>query len=464
VILALQCLPFVLLVLLLASGRVAPAWAALAALVAALPAVWLAVPDMPGFLASAAARGAWLAAMPIAVVAAGLVFHGAVGNPRADAERASREKIFAVAFLLGPFLESVTGFAVGVVFALASLRRMGLAGPAMVAVGLYALLLIPWGGLGPGTFLGAALAGVPVAALARHNAWLSAAWLFPMLLVFRRLAARLGLPADARTQVSEALWVAALGLLLVLANHAMPVELGGIASTGPLLLLRHRDRLMDRAAWRAAAPYIALTAALLGTHLLPGLGPWMTGMALRPFPDLPGLPLNHAALVLGAVALLLLALRPDRGAVLLAALGRARRPAIAMLLFVVLARVLAGSGIAGALAARLAAASGGLAPFTAPVLGALAGFFVGTNVGSNSVTMPLVAALSAGTSLPPALLPAVQNFTGSALCLISPPVLALALGISGERARPAEIWRVLAPGPLAAVLVAWVAIALATPA
>lgn len=459
--LALQCLPFVLLVGLLASGRVAPAPAALAALAASLPAVWRAVPDAPVFLVDAAARGAWLAAMPIAVVAAGLVFHGAVGSLNTHTQPATRAGVFAVAFLLGPFLESVTGFAVGVVFALASLRRMGLGGPAAVAVGLYALLLIPWGGLGPGTALGAALAMVPVEALARHNAWLSAAWLFPMLLVFWRLAARLGLHGDARTRVHEALWVTALGGLLVLANHAMPIEMGGIASTGPLLLLRHRAHLMDRAAWRTAAPYVALTAALLGTHLLPGLGPWMTSVSLRPFADLPGLPLNHAALVLGAVALALVAPRQDRGTVLRAALRRARRPATAMLLFVVLARVLAGSGIAGALAARLASAAGTLAPCTAPVLGALAGFFVGTNVGSNSVTMPLVAALSAGTALPPALLPAVQNFTGSALCLISPPVLALALGISGERARPVEIWRVLAPGPLASVVVAWAGIFLA---
>jgi lactate permease len=222
------------------------------------------------------------------------------------------------------------------------------------------------------------------------------------------------------------------------------------------LLLRHRALLKSPAAWRRAVPYLILTAALLGTHAVPALGtPW-----LRPFNDLPGLAPNHAAIVLGAVALLLLAFRPDRGAVLAAAFTRARRPALAMLLFVVLARVLAGSGIAAGLAARLAASAGGAAPYTAPVLGALAGFFVGTNVGSNSVTMPLVAALGAGTGLPAALLPAIQNFTGSALCLISPPVLALALGISGERARPAQIWRVLGPGPLAAVPVAWCAIAL----
>jgi lactate permease len=456
-LLVLQCLPFVLLVGLLASGRVAPWLAALTAMLAAVPAVVAAFGAATGgFLLEAALRGAWLAAMPVGVVVAGLVFHGAVGAPNAADETPSREKVFAVAFLLGPFLESVTGFAVGVVFALSSLRRMGLAGPAMVAVGLYALLLIPWGGLGPGTFLGAALAGVPVVELARMNAWLSAAWLLPMLVVFWRLAARLGLTGTARTRTTEALWVAALAALLVLANHVMPVELGGIASTGPLLLLRHRALLKSPAAWRRAVPYLVLTAALLGTHAVPALGtPW-----LRPFADLPGLAPNHAAIVLGAVALLLLAFRADRGAVLAAAFKRAQKPAVAMLLFVVLARVLAGSGIAAALAGRLAAAAGEAAPYAAPVLGALAGFFVGTNVGSNSVTMPLVAALGAGTGLPAALLPAIQNFTGSALCLISPPVLALAMGISGERARPAQIWRVLGPGPLAAVPVAWAAIAL----
>lgn len=465
--LALQGLPLLVLVGLLASGRAGPPAAALGALAASLPAIALSLPDgagVPAFLARASLEGAWLAMQPVAVVAAGLLFHGAVVRAEAAATplAADRRSLFATAFLAGPFFESVTGFAVGVVFALGALRRAGHRGPAALAVGLFALLLVPWGGLGPGTALGAALAGVGVTALSRVNAWLSAAWLFAMLGIFWRLAAVLGLAASPGERGREALWIAALGGLLVAANHLLPVEVCGIAATGPLLLAHHRRHLSDPAARRAALPYLMLTAALLGTHILPVVGPYLSALAWRPIAGLPGLPANHAAIVLGAVAVLLLALHPAPVATARAALARARRPALAMLLFVVFARWLAGSGVAQALAGALAAAAGPAAPYTAPVLGVAAGFFIGTNVGSNSATMPLVAALSAGTGLPEALLPAIQNFSGSAAVLLSPPVIALASGVAGERADPPAIWRLIWPLAPAAVAVGWAAIALAT--
>jgi lactate permease len=462
VLLLIQSLPLLLLVGLLALGRATPPVAAAAALAASLPAIALTLPgSLGGFLAMATLQGAWLALAPIAVVTAGLLFHGAVARPAAAAPvPATRSMLFATAFLAGPFLESVTGFAVGVVFALGQLRAAGLRGPAAIAVGLYALLLVPWGGLGPGTFLGAALAGVDVGAMARANAWLTAAWLPAMLAIFWRLAGALGLPGDAATRARELAWVLALGGLLVGAHSMLPVELCGIAATAPLLLARHRARLADPAAGRAALPYLALTAALLGSHLLPGLGPWLTAAEIRPFPGLPGIAMNHAAVVLGAVAAALLAMRADAPHVMRAALSRARRPALAMLLFVVLARWLAASGVAGSLAGALACAAGTAAPFTAPVLAGAVGFFIGSNVGSNSATMPLVAALAAGSALPPALLPAIQNFCGSACTMLSAPALALGFGVGGERADPAAVWRLLWPLAPAAVGVSWGAIAL----
>jgi len=465
VILALEALPLLLLIGLLASGRVPPPVAAAAALVAALPAIAVILPagtTLPGFLLRASLEGAWLAAQPIAVVTAGLLFHGAVAEPDAGGRpvAADRKMLFSVAFLAGPFLESVTGFAVGVVFALGTLRRAGLSGAPSVCVGLFALLLVPWGGLGPGTFLGAALAGVDVLAMARFNAVLTAAWLFAMLALFWRLAEALALPGGAATRIAESGWIAAQGALLIGAHTVLPVELCGIAATGPLLLLRHRDRFADAAARRAAIPYLVLTAALLGTRLLPGLGPWLGGHSLRPFAGLPGFPLNHVSIVLVAVAAGLMTRRTSPVAIARGALGRARRPALAMLLFVVFARWLAASGIAASLAGSLAGAAGPFAPFTAPLLATAAGFFIGTNVGSNSATMPLVAALSAGTTLPPALLPAIQNFCGSAAVLLAPPVIALAIGIAGEAIAPRAIWRLIWPLAPAAIAVAWAAIAL----
>lgn len=487
VTLALEALPLLLLIGLLARGCTPPA-AGVAALLAALPAIALALPagvGMPGFLLRASLEGAWLAAQPIAVVSAGLLFHGAVARPeptrpeptrpeptRPEPARpeeagrphgADRAMLFSVAFLAGPFLESVTGFGVGVVFALGTLRRAGLSGPAAVAVGLFALLLVPWGGLGPGTVLGAALAGVDVQAMGSINAWLTAAWLFMMLLLFWRLSDALALPGRAAVRLAEAGWVGALGALLIGAHRVLPVELCGVAATGVLLLLRQRDQLAEPASRRAAVPYLVLTAGLMGSRLLPGIGPWLGAHALRPLPGLPGFALNHVSLVLVLVAAVLLGRRPAPLGIVRAALARARRPALAMLLFVVFARWLSGAGIAASLAGGLAQAAGPLAPFAAPVLASAAGFFIGTNVGSNSATMPLVAALSAGTALPPVLLPAIQNFCGSAAVLLAPPVIALATGVAGEAIPTGAIWRriwLLVP---ASIAVAWGAILLAGP-
>ena len=146
-----------------ARGRSAPAcsrWPL------SVPAVLVSLPEgappLPVFLADEALRGAFLAAQPVGVVAGGLLFHAAVsGNERAEARPATAARVFAVTLPMGAFLESVTGFAVGAVFALTALRGMGIGGAVAAALSLQALVLVPWGGLGPGTALGAALAGLP---------------------------------------------------------------------------------------------------------------------------------------------------------------------------------------------------------------------------------------------------------------------------------------------------------------
>ena len=50
---------------------------------------------------------------------------------------------------MGAFMECVTGFAVGAVFALSALRGMGLGGALAAAMALLSLTLIPWGGHRP---------------------------------------------------------------------------------------------------------------------------------------------------------------------------------------------------------------------------------------------------------------------------------------------------------------------------
>lgn len=447
-ILAVQALPLLLLLALLGTGRAGPVGACLAALLAAVPAAWVSVPGggaaLPAFLAEEALRGLFLALQPVAVVAGGLVFHAAVsgGAEGAAARAPSAARVFAVTLPMGAFLESVTGFAVGAVFALTALRGMGIGGAAAVALAAQALTLVPWGGLGPGIALGAVLAHVPAQAVAMLAAWPNAAWLVLLAPLLWALSARAGVPVPRREKAAQLGLLALSAGLLLAANAWLPFEVAGVVAAGPVAAwaLWRADpprRMLD--GLRAAAPYLALTACLLAARA------WQGAPAFRPFPDLPPFPLTHVAVVLWAVAAVLLAGRADGAARGTAALRRAARPALAMLLYVLLGRLMAGSGAAAGLAQAAAGALGPLAPYAVAPIGLLSGMVTGSNVGSNAALMPVQAQLGAAAGLPPALAPAVHNFTGAAGAGMSIGAVAMLSAVLADGTRPGQVWRLLWP-------------------
>ncbi len=399
---------------------------------------------LAAFLAEETPRALWLAAQPVAVVGGGLLFHAAVRREGGEAPReATAARVFAVSLPLGAFLESVTGFAVGAVFALAALRAMGVGGPVAVALALQSLTMVPWGGLGPGTLLGAALAGVPAHEAAALAAWPNALWLVLLLPVLWWLQGRAGVAVPAREKAAQAGLVLLLAALLVLLHRALPFEVVGVVASGAvaaLALWRADPPREPAAALRAAAPYLLLTGALLAARLL-----WAEPPAWKPFADLPAFPLNHVAVVLLLVSLALLAARRDAAARLGAALRRARAPALTLLLYVLLGRWLAASGVAAALAAALLAGKGEWAPFGIAPLGFLAGFVTGSNVGANAALMGVQQALGAATGLPPLLAPALHNFAGAAGAGMSVGVTAMICALAADGTRPAQVWRLLLP-------------------
>jgi hypothetical protein len=445
-VLFLQSLPLLVLLLLLGTGRAGPVGACLAALAASLPAVLASLPDptlLPFFLADEAARGAFLALQPVGVVAGGLLFHAAVsGDERPEARPATAARVFAVTLPMGAFLESVTGFAVGAVFALGALRGMGIGGAVAGALSLQALVLVPWGGLGPGTALGAVLAGLPAQEVALVAAWPNAAWLVLLGPLIWSLSARAGVPVPPREKAAQLAMLAAIASLLVVSNLLLPFEVAGILATGPVVVwaLWRADPPRDpAAALGAAAPYLLLTACLLLARL------WAGAPAFRPYADLPAFPLTHVAVVLWLVSAALLLRFPDGARRAGAALRRAARPALAMLLYVVFGRVLAGSGAAAALAGAATEALGPLAPYAVAPMALLSGIVTGSNVGSNAALMPVQAALGRASGLPEALAPGVHNFAGGAGAGMSVGVLAMLCGLLADGTRPGAVWRLLAP-------------------
>ncbi len=457
--LLLQAAPLLLLLALLGSGRAGPVPACLLALLASLPAILVSLPEgtgLAGFLLQEAWRGSFIAVQPMLVVAGGLLFHAAVANDGPEARPASAARIFAVTLPLGGFLESVTGFAVGAVFALSALRGMGIGGAVAAALAVQSLVLVPWGGLGPGTAVGAALAHVPGQEITRVAAWPNAAWLLCLAPLLWALSARAGQAVPPREKLVQFAMLLAVALLLLAWNWLLPFEVAGILATGPVAiwaLWRADPPRHLRAALAAAGPYLLLTAALLLARL------WTSAPALRPFEDLPSFPLTHVAVVLWLVALALLLRRRNGAALGRQALRRAVRPALAMLLYVLLGRLLAGSGAAAGLAQAAVAALGPLAPFAIGPLGLVSGFVTGSNVGANAALMPVQARLGEATGLAPAVAPGLHNFAGAAGAGMSVGVLAMVCGLLADGTRPAAVWRLLAPSMAMVLLLGAIAVA-----
>jgi len=135
----------------------------------------------------------------------------------------------------------------------------------------------------------------------------------------------------------------------------------------------------------------------------------------------------------------------------LGALGRARRPAATMLLYVVLGRWLAGSGVAAALAAALVAGKGMAAPFAVVPMGFLAGFVTGSNVGANASLMPVQAALGQALGWGPLVAPALHNFAGAAGAGMAIAGTSMLCALDGG-ARPGQVWARACPAMALALL------------
>lgn len=461
-VLLVQSIPLLVLVGVLAVARRGPVVACLTAMVASIPAFLIVQPAdaLGAFVLGSLAEGSWLAVVPVGIVAAGLVFHGAiVGQESAPAERGDvGDRLFTAAFLLGPFMETVTGFCVGAIFALGVMRKAGVAPVPAAAMALLTLALIPWGGLGPGTAVGAAISGVPGQTLGLRNAWIVAAELPLLLMLFWRWSAGAGHAMRPDQMIRQMAWVVALGAALVFWHYHAPWELCGVLATGPLLALRlllaapPRDRQAWWAAVRGAAPYLLLAGILLGSRL------WQEAPAWQPYPGLPPLALNHAVVAIALVALMVALAQTRPGAVIGQGLFRAWRPALALLMFVVLSRFLSNAGIPQALAHALVDALGSAAPFAAPVLAGVSAFFAGTNVGSNSTMMPLQSELGRLAGMNPAALPAIQN--GTLFLLLAPQVVGMVAGLAGKGVQPAAIWRVSWPVAGVSMLIGLAAVAI----
>lgn len=466
-IIELEILPVAAVVILLASRRVTVLQAGLAGALLTIPAVAMALgPTKPllTFLMRNAAAGAWLAWQAISVVLAGLIFYnvlrvadqvlfsGDTYSPIAFSYR----QIFAVCFLLGPFLESVTGFGVALIITIPILLRMGVKGPMVAVLALFSQTLVPWGALAIGTVIGAGLADVPLHTVGVRSALITGPLLFGYLIVFWSYAHREGWRVDLWQRIDDVAWVGALVVMLYLSNQFVEVQAAGLIATSLLLGVRFwRDVRISAAARQAlirvAQPYVWLTLIILVTRVFPPLRGFLRGLWLiQPSRAWPVFSVFYqVSFWLLAVAIVYgLKIRLSKTqwkAVGVGVWHAGRAPVMVILAFVVMAQWISRAGIAADLAMQWAHFAGPVAIWASPVFSAIAGFLTGSNTASNALVMPLQMALAKSGGLSPGWAAAMQNTAGSNFTLLSPVRIAMGAALLHAPNAENSIYRLALP-------------------
>ncbi|MER7010610.1 hypothetical protein ABT324_04170 [Saccharopolyspora sp. NPDC000359] len=341
-------------------------------------------------------------------------------------------KIALVVAGIAPTVEALTGFGVSLLVTVPVL--LALAPPATaLRQAMLGMNIMPWGTLGLATVIGAALASTDTAALGTATA-VTSCLVFPLVTAWATLLAK-----PKRRVLAVVVAVGAGGMLsigLFALNSLGVVEaagvLAGLLTTAILVLAaaRRAGRLLPPpevlGAYGLVLGGIAVTRAATALGVPPlELRAGDTSFALL---SSPGLPLLAAALLL------------DRGRVhgadVRAAFTRVGRPLLALTGFVVLGRLMAGSGMIGELGSAVEAAPELVAVLAAPALGMLSGFITGSNVGGNALMMPLQERLA--TSGVGEWFAAVQNSAAGHAVFTSLPMIMLALAVAGDRAKLAE--------------------------
>lgn len=479
----LALLPLLLVLGLLATGRVSALTAGLAGLAATLAASATLVlsADGPAAVALLFRRevpaGLWLSWHVIAIVVTGLFFHRAnlARNPvdTDGASEATPRRLFSVCFLLAPFAESVTGFGVGYIIALAALRRLGIGGLPALLLGLYSQSLVPWGALAIGTTVGATLAGLTPGELGLASAVLQAPIHVLYLGLYWRFAREAGVPVPTLQKLDDALWTALLLALVWATNRFSDVEIAAAAPTAFLLAVRfwrgdwenegRPDLARTRATLRTAAPYVALTIALCATRLVAPLRDLLKPLlAMRPFDNQPAFSPFYAPgfwlLSIGIVVVL--AARAPLGRIATEALRGSWRACAVTLAFVVMAEFYVGSGMATSIAEALRAAAGRGAAFGVPLFAAVGGFLTGSGAAANAMLVPMETALAHAIAVDPAWIAAVQNSVTTNLTMLSPIRVSMGAAILALATSDAVLYRRAWPLAMPPLLVGVAAIAL----
>lgn len=433
----------IVLVLVLLVVRVPSMWAGTVGLLGALVVGATAFP-VGGSEALAVAGEIGPLVVEIAVILLGgvglaqvMTHGGAQGRVAVWLEEAERGAdrtltLLLLVFGLTPFMESVTGFGLGVVITAPLLVRLGLTPVRAVVTGMLGMVLVPWGSMAPGLLVAAQLGGQDLVELGVWTGLLT----LPVLVVgmVGVFALNVGRPRPRQLLLATVV-VLVQWLVLVPANLLGPPLAGVLASAAVIGVLLGVTRAVrgplppvTRELVIALVPYAVLVAGILAaTALLAvagnGIPGWITSPALW--------------LVVAATVATVMVDLPAAERWELAG-GTVRRwvpVAGTAIVFMLIGIVMAATGMAEHLAVTAAGAGYGFVA-AVPAVGALGGYLTGSNTGAAAMFSTATTSGAASLGANPLVALAGQNVAGSIAIIASPPRVALATGVvlePGER-------------------------------
>ncbi|GAA1506526.1 L-lactate permease [Brevibacterium permense] len=322
-----------------------------------------------------------------------------------------------VVFGIVPFAESVTGFGIGVTVGVPILHHLGCTLRQSAILGLLGLIAVPWGALGPGTTVAAALAGLDVDELGLATAWINA---IPVIIV------AIAVVAIMRPSAASALGIIGSGALMwagILASSSVigmaPSGIIGslivILLLGALFMIRKRATGLTRRLGVAVLPYGVLTVGLLLARALDAALPSTVTQIIASPPFW-----LAAACLIAAITV------AGRREVTVAAVRSWIPIGVGTAAFMLMGWIMTTTGMSEAIGSLLPA---GLILLT-PWLNSIGAVLTGSNTGANSMftgTLTAAAASSQVSALP---VVAAGNAAGSLAALAAPPRVAMAVQIA----------------------------------
>lgn len=313
-----------------------------------------------------------------------------------------------------PFVESVTGYGIGVTVGVPILLALGHKPWRAAMYGVLGLCAVPWGALAPGTAVAASLSGVDFTQLGVMSAWFNA----PVVLTVALAVAvgtgftRTALPAFGSAVV---LWGGILITNLMIGTPLAGVVGSVLVIVVSLVAYRIGGTKVPLPPLRALVPYAVLASGLMVASLFVLLVPeasWLT---------LPPLWLALACVVAYAV----LPGRVGMAAEVPEALRSWVPVGVSTGLFMLLGWVMASAHMSSVIGEAISPAGS----WPAPLLGALGAILTGSNTAANAMFAPTVAALAMGS---PLTVVAATNVAGSFMTAAAPPRVLMAVSLAGD--------------------------------